>query len=113
MRCGIFGIRGKQKMLSDIIYQELQNNGGFCAKRDGRQIGEIDMIMVGADRLIIESTQINDEYRDTDLCYKLVQCVVEFARRTRRKILCLCPRARSIFNKYPEFDDVRMIHIVK
>ncbi|MBO4746327.1 MAG: N-acetyltransferase [Alphaproteobacteria bacterium] len=100
-------------MPSDIIYQELQNNGGFCAKCDGRQIGEIDIITVGADRLIIESTQIDDKYRDTDLCYNLVKCVVEFARKARRKILCLCPRAQSVFNKYPEFDDVRMIHIVK
>ncbi len=100
-------------MPSDIIYQELQNNGGFCAKCNGRQIGEIDILRVGADRLIIESTQIDEEYSNSDLCHNLVKCVVEFARRTHRKILCMCPRAQSVFNKSPEFDDVRMIHVVR
>lgn len=98
-------------MPSDIIYQELQNKGGFCAKCNGRQIGEIDIITVGTDRLVIESTQIDEDYNNTDLCHNLVQCVVEFARKTGRKILCRCPRAQSIFNRCPEFDDVRMIRI--
>ena len=98
-------------MPADIIYQELENNSGFCAKYNGRQIGEIDIITVGRDRLIIETTQIDEEYRNSDLCKNLVKFVVEFARKTGRKILCLCPRAQSIFNRYPEFDDVRMIRI--
>ena len=99
-------------MPSDIIFQELQNNGGFCAKYNGRQIGEIDIITVGNDRLIIESTYMDDDWRDGDLCYNLVRCVVEFARTTKRKILCRCPRAQSIFNRCPEFDDVRMIQVM-
>ena len=98
-------------MPSNIIFQELQNNGGFCAKYNGRQIGEINIITVGIDRLIIETTRMDDDYRDTDLCYNLVKCVVEFARDTGRKILCRCPRAQSVFNRCPEFDDVRMIRI--
>jgi len=102
---------GNTKMPSDIIFQELQNNGGFCAKCNGAQVGKIDIITIGNDRLIIESTQIDSDYRDSDLCYNLVKCVVEFARKTGRKILCRCPRAQSIFNRCPEFDDVRMIRV--
>ena len=98
-------------MPSDIIFQKLQNNVGFCAMRNGVQIGKINIIMVGRDRLIIESTQISEEYRTGDLCYNLVKCVVQFARTTGRKILCLCPRAQSIFNKHAEFDDIRMIRM--
>ena len=100
-------------MPTDIEYQELQNGHGFCACRAGRQIGEIDIIIVASDRLIIESTQIDSEYDDTDLCHELVKCVVDFARRTHRKILSMCPRAQSIFNKYPEFDDVRLLRVAR
>ena len=98
-------------MPSDIVYQELQNNTGFCATYRGQQIGEIHIIPVGSNRLIIESTRIENQNIETDLCYHLVKCVVEFARKNRRKILCLCPRAQSVFNRYPEFDDVRMIRV--
>lgn len=100
-------------MPSDIEYEKLQNGNGFCAKYHGKQIGEIDIVTVGANRIIIESTTIDDKFSDTDLCHNLVQCVAEFARRTHRKILSLCPRAQSVFNRYPEFDDVRLISITK
>lgn len=98
-------------MPTDIEYAELQNGSGFCARYHGRQIGEIDIIAVGADRLIIESTQIDDEYQDSELCHYLVRCVAEFARRTHRKILSMCPRAQAVFNRYAEFDDVRLIRV--
>ena len=98
-------------MPTDIEYETLPNGNGFCAKYHGQKIGEIDIITVGADRLIIESTQINSEYNGTDLCHELVRCVAEFARRTHRKILTMFPRAQSVFNRYAEFDDVRMIRV--
>ncbi len=101
----------KYKMPTDIEYEELKNGKGFCAMYNGRQIGEIDVLYIGTDRMIIESTQIDSEYRDTDLCHNLVRCVAEFARRHHRKILSLCPRAQSIFNKYSEFDDVRLMRV--
>ena len=102
---------GKRTMLTDIEYEELENGKGFCAKCNGRKIGEIDVIYIGIDRMIIESTQIDSEYRNTDLCHNLVRCVADFARKNHRKILSLCPRAQSIFNKYSEFDDVRLMRV--
>ena len=100
-------------MPTDIKYDELQNGHGFCARYGNTQIGEIDIIILGPNRLIIERTRIDDEYDVGDICKNLVQCVVEFARHTGRKILCLCPRAQSVFNRCPEFDDVRLIQMVK
>lgn len=100
-------------MPTDIEFIELQNGRGFCARHNNMQIGKIDIVIIGANRLIIEHTHIDDKYIDSDLCKNLVRCVVEFARRTGRKILCLCPRAQSIFNRCPEFDDVRLIQMVK
>ena len=98
-------------MLSEIEYKKLPNGEGFCATYNGNKIGEIDIVYVGANRLIIESTQIDGEFEHTDVCRNLVRCVAEFARREHRKVLSLCPRAQSIFNRYAEFDDVRLIKL--
>jgi len=98
-------------MPSDIEYKKLANDLGFCAIYHGHKIGEIDIIYVGANRLIIESTQIDSEFENTDLCKNLVKCVADFARKEHRKIFSLCPRAQSIFNKYAEFDDVRLMRV--
>ena len=100
-------------MPTNIEYIKLQHDHGFCARRGNMQIGEIDIVIMGADRLIIEHTHVNEEYNNDDICKNLVRCVVEFARQTGRKILCLCPRAQSVFNRCPEFDDVRLIQMVK
>ncbi len=68
-------------MPTDIKYDELQNGHGFCARYGNTQIGEIDIIILGPNRLIIERTRIDDE--------------------------------QSVFNRCPEFDDVRLIQMVK
>lgn len=95
----------------DIEYQKLQDGNGFCAKYNGAKIAEIDIVFVGANRLIIESTQIDGAFENSDVCKNLVRCVAECARREHRKILSLCPRAQSIFNRYAEFDDVRLMKL--
>ncbi len=98
-------------MTLDIEYERLSNGNGFCAKCDGKTIGEIDIVYVGANRLIIESTHIDRAFENTDVCKNLVRCVADFARNNHRKILSLCPRAQSIFNRYAEFDDVRLMKL--
>ncbi len=100
-------------MPQDIEYDELENGRGFWAHRGDMQIGEINIAIVGANRLIIESTRVDSEYDNTDVCKNLVRCVVELARAGGRKILCLCPRAQSVFNHCPEFDDVRLIQMAR
>ncbi|MCR4918011.1 MAG: N-acetyltransferase [Alphaproteobacteria bacterium] len=94
---------------ADIEFWELNNGHGFAARYRGKQIGEINIFYVGNDRLVIESTFVNEEYKNTNVCVDLVQRVVAFARAKHRKIISMCPMAQSVFNGHPEFDDVRLI----
>ncbi|MCR5193934.1 MAG: N-acetyltransferase [Alphaproteobacteria bacterium] len=98
-------------MIADknIEFYEQQNGQGFIANCHGKQVGEINIFFIGVDRLVIESTYVSDEYKNTNLCLDLVSRVVAFARETHRKIISMCPMAQSIFNGHPEFDDVRFI----
>ena len=101
-------------MPTDIEFQEIKNGRGFCAMHNGQKIGEINTLYVGNDRLIIESTTVNTtEYDMMDVCLYLVRCVANFARAQHRKIITMCPRAQSVFNRYPEFDDLRFFRVEK
>lgn len=95
----------------NITYSESKNCHTFCAYLGALLIGKIDFISVGFDRLMIESTMIDDNYSASNLCLDLVRRVADFARGQHRKIICMCPRAKFVLNKYPEFDDVRLIRV--
>lgn len=97
--------------MNDIRYEESQNGHGFCACCGNLQIGEINFLYVGIDRMIIESTDVDEEYKNTNVCLELVRHVVDCARRQHRKIITMCPHAQAMFNRCPEFDDVRFIQV--
>lgn len=100
-------------MLSDSVdvrYVALPGDGGFCAMRMGHRIGEITIVRVGLDKLVIERTVIDAEYDKSEIGTNLVRCVCNMARAQGRKIITLCPFARSILCKYPEFDELRALH---
>ena len=62
------------------------------------------------DNIIIEHTEVSDELRGKNVGFQLVKTAVEYARAHNVKILPLCPFAKSVFDKKPEFDDVRIKH---
>ena len=62
------------------------------------------------DNIIIEHTEVSDELRGKNVGFQLVHTAVEYARAHNVKILPLCPFAKSVFDKRPEFDDVRIKH---
>ena len=98
-------------MESNIKYSESKNGHAFCAYFGLLLVGEINFLSVGNDRLIIESTNIDGKYKNSNLCLDLVRRVADFARTQHRKIICMCPLAQLVLNKYPEFDDVRFIRV--
>lgn len=57
-------------------------------------------------RLIIDHTQVDDALRGTGAGKKLVHAAVEWARAGNARLLPLCPFARSVFDKTPEYSDV-------
>ncbi|QEC66204.1 N-acetyltransferase [Panacibacter ginsenosidivorans] len=58
------------------------------------------------DNIIIEHTEVGDELRGKNAGFQLVRTAVEYARVHNIKILPLCPFAKSVFAKKPEFADV-------
>jgi uncharacterized protein len=56
--------------------------------------------------VIIDHTEVDPSLRGTGASARLVQAAVEWARKEGVKILPLCPFARHVFDKTPEFADV-------
>ncbi len=58
------------------------------------------------DTMIIEHTEVDDELKGQNVGYQLVYTAIEYARAHKLKIIPMCPFARAIIEKKPEFKDV-------
>ena len=61
---------------------------------------------VAGSRVILDHTSVDDAARGTGAGGQLVKAAVEWARADKRKLMPLCPYARSVFDKTPEYRDV-------
>lgn len=60
----------------------------------------------GETRIIIDHTEVDESLRGQGVGYDMVKLAVEMAREKGIKILPLCPFAKSVFDKKPEYADV-------
>ena len=97
-------------MTNDVQYFVSENDNTYYAVVNNQTIGEITYIRVGIDKLIIEYTNVAPEFRHQNIGLTLVRNVANLARKQHRHVITLCPFARAMFNKYPEFDDIRLMN---
>ncbi|MDO6676135.1 GNAT family N-acetyltransferase [Tenacibaculum sp. 1_MG-2023] len=89
-----------------IQQEDNGKKGEFFIEIDGNRDGLMTYTWAGDDKLIIDHTEVGDSLRGKGVGYKLVAASVEFARTQNIKILPLCPFAKSVFDKKPEYSDV-------
>jgi len=97
-------------MAYDVKYILFDDGQGFYAQCDGRHIGAITFVRTGADKMIIDHTEVDEAYRGAHVGLGLVAAVVETARAQKRKVIALCPFAAAMFGRHPEFGDVRLLN---
>ena len=100
--------KGKN-MSDDITYTPFPSGNGFYAYYNGHPIGKITFVRTGPNAMIIDHTEVDDNYKDSDIELNLVRCVCDVARQQHRNVLPICPIAQNMFQRHPEFDDVRML----
>jgi len=59
--------------------------------------------------VILDHTFVDDALRGTGAGQQLVTGAVEWAHAETRRLLPLCPYARVVFDKTPQFADVRAL----
>ena len=91
--------------MSNIQHQPAGHKGAFVWLQDGEKLAAMTYSVAGS-RVIIDHTDVDDRLRGQGAGKQLVKAAVEWARRENKKLMPLCPFARSVFDKTPEFSDV-------
>lgn len=80
--------------------------GFFKATIDEKEAGRMTYSWAGDNRIIIDHTEVNPEFKGQNVGKQMVLAAVDFARKNNIKILPLCPFAKSIFDRNADLHDV-------
>lgn len=83
-----------------------ERKGYFYVAVNNTKVAKMTFIFAGPHKIIIDHTEVNPEYNGKGFGQKMVEKAVSFAREKEIKILPLCPFAKKVFDKTPEFSDV-------
>lgn len=81
----------------------------FFILSDDKQtrLAEITFVYTGEELAIIDHTIVDESLKGQGIAKQLVAKVVEKMRAEHRKIIPLCPFAKAIFDRTPEYNDIR------
>jgi uncharacterized protein len=88
-----------------IEHEHSGHRGAFVWMEDGERLAVMTYTVAGS-RVIIDHTDVDDRLRGKGAGKQLVKSAVEWARADKVQLLPLCPFARSVFDKTPEYSDV-------
>ena len=89
-----------------IEHEQKGHKGAFFVEEEGKRIAELSYTMAGT-KVIIDHTGVDAAWRGAGTGRKLVAAAVDWAREEDLLVMPLCPFARSVFDKTPEYADVR------
>lgn len=75
-------------------------------EENAKRLAEMTYSKAGQDLIIIDHTEVAEELRGKSVGLRLVQAAVNYARENQIKIMPLCPFAKSVFDRKPEYADV-------
>ena len=88
-----------------IQHERTGHRGAFFLERDGERLAQMTYTVAGT-RVIIDHTDVDDRLRGTGMGRKLVDAAVQWARKENARLMPLCPYAKSVFDKTPDYSDV-------
>lgn len=93
-------------MNEEVQLDLTDKNGFFHIDINGKTEAKMTFVFAGPDKIIIDHTEVNEGNNGKGFGKKMVAKAVEFAREKNTKIIPLCPFAKKVFDKTPEFRDV-------
>jgi predicted GNAT family acetyltransferase len=90
----------------EIRRDEHGRHGAFYIEKDGEWIAEMAYIRRGPSTMVIDHTEVDESLRGQGVGERLVSTAVEHAREAGLKIKAVCPYARKVIERTPEFQDV-------
>lgn len=81
-------------------------HGSFKLLENGVLAGEMAYTWAGDSMLIIDHTDVSDQFRGQGVGHKLLHELIAFVRQHQVKVIPLCPFAKSVFDKDLSIHDV-------
>ena len=91
--------------MNNIQHERNGHRGAFFLERDGERLAQMTYTVAGT-RVIIDHTDVDERLRGTGMGRKLVDAAVQWARQENARLMPLCPYAKSVFDKTPDYSDV-------
>ncbi len=82
------------------------SKGVFYIEQNGKTVAQMTYVWVGTNKIIIDHTEVGESLKGQGAGKLMVSNAVEFARQAGIKIVPLCPFAKSVFSKTPDYSDV-------
>jgi len=90
-----------------IVKHEItETKGAFIAMEDNKKIGEMTYSVAGADKIIIDHTEVHPDEKGKGIGRVLLDKTIEYVRDNNLKIVPLCPYAKSMFDRDVNIRDV-------
>ncbi|CAM3827099.1 MULTISPECIES: GNAT family N-acetyltransferase [Flavobacterium] len=93
-------------MSTTVKLEVNDKNGFFYIDIDGKTAAKMTFVFAGDEKIIIDHTEVNEEHNGKGFGKIMVEKAVDFAREKNLKIIPLCPFAKHVFDKTPEYKDV-------
>ncbi|MFT5596065.1 MAG: putative GNAT family acetyltransferase [Cryomorphaceae bacterium] len=90
----------------DLKVEQEETKGSAYLEDEGKTAAEMTYSIASKQLIIIDHTDVNENYRGQQLGRQLLNALVQKARDEDFKIIPLCPYARSEFEKDATIQDV-------
>ena len=90
----------------EIKHIESGKGGEFVVEENGNRSAEMAYTNAGEKLIIIDHTFVESNLRGSGIAKDLVAEGINFARKNNLKVTPLCPFAKAIIERTPEFQDV-------
>ena len=84
----------------EIIFEKEKNRA--IALNGAIQIGECDYIE-SENTWNITHTEVDNHYQGQGIARKLVECIIENAKKENKKLIAECSYAKKVLEKYKKF----------
>ncbi len=91
--------------MMQIQRDEHGQKGAFYIEENGEWIAELTYVK-SKGTMTIDHTEVDEQLRGEGVGEDLVKAAVEYARENGLKIKPLCPYAKKVIDRTPEFQDV-------
>ncbi|MFU8813616.1 MAG: GNAT family N-acetyltransferase [Balneolaceae bacterium] len=90
----------------NIQHHSGDTKGEFYIERNGDTAAKITYTKLGSTQVIVDHMEVSDDVEGQSIGRKLVEQIVNYARKHELKLIPLCPFVKSIIERDESLQDV-------